>query len=253
MQVIFVGAGPGDPELLTVKARRLLENCRVCIYAGSLVSPQVVALVADNAELYDSAAMTLEEMEQVFVDARRRELDVIRLHTGDPSIYGAIREQMNVLDKHGIAYSVVPGVSSFQAAAATLKCELTAPEIAQTIILGRTSGRTPLPPEQELAELARTRATLCLFLSVHKLEKVCAELAGFYGENCPAAVVYRASWPDEVAISATLATLAKQVMQAGIQRTAMIIVGPALARDIPVSRLYHSHFSHGYRAAREGS
>jgi len=249
MKVIFVGAGPGNPELLTVQAHRLLSNCQICIYAGSLVAPEVVALVPETADLYDSAGMTLEEMEEVFCQAQQRNVDLIRLHTGDPSIYGAIREQMNILDRLGIDYEVVPGISSFQAAAAALKTELTAPEIAQTIILSRTSGRTPMPAAQELEHLARTQSTLCLFLSVHKMAEVATELANWYGKECPAAVVFHASWPDEVIISGTLADIAAQVEAAAIKKTAMIIVGPALVRDIPVSKLYHRHFSHGYRQA----
>lgn len=253
MKVIFVGAGPGDPDLLTVKARRLLRQCHICVYAGSLVSPEVVDLVPENAELHDSAAMTLEQIETVFVSAQQQDIDVIRLHTGDPAIYGAIREQMNILDRLGIDYEVVPGISSFQASAAALKTELTAPEIAQTIILSRTSGRTPMPAKQDLAELARTESTLCLFLSVHKLGTVVGELIPYYGADCPIGVVFRASWPDEVVIQGTLADIAPKVAAAGITKTAMIVVGPAIgsdrARDIPVSKLYHRHFSHGYRNA----
>ncbi len=251
MKVIFVGAGPGDPELLTLKAQRLLSKCRICIYAGSLVSPEVIALIPADAEAHNSASMSLEQIEAVFVKARQHHTEVIRLHTGDPSIYGAIREQMNVLERLQIPYEVVPGVSSFQAAAAALKTELTAPEISQTIILSRTSGRTPMPPKQELAELARTESTLCLFLSVHKLAEVVEELIPFYGSNCPVGVIFRVSWPDEVIVRGTLADIAPQVTQAGISKTAMIIVGHALARDLPVSKLYHRHFSHGYRTATE--
>lgn len=249
MKVTFVGAGPGDPDLLTVKARRILETCKVCVYAGSLVSPEVTGITPDDCELHDSASMTLEEIEAVFVDASQRDIDVVRLHTGDPSIYGAIREQMNVLDRLGLAYDVVPGVSSFQAAAAALKTELTVPEISQTVILSRTSGRTPMPEKQELEHLARTESTLCLFLSVHKLDKVASELANFYGANCPIGVVYRASWPDQQVIVGTLTDIAAKVTDAGITKTAMIVVGQALSRDLPVSQLYHRHFSHGYRDA----
>jgi len=247
MKVVFVGAGPGNPDLLTIQAHRLLSHCQICIYAGSLVSPEVVALTPKGAELHDSAGMTLDEMEIVFARAQENDIDLIRLHTGDPSIYGAIREQMNSLDKMGIDYEVVPGVSSFQAAAAALKTELTAPEIAQTIILSRTSGRTPMPAMQELEHLARIQSTLCLFLSVHKIDAVAAELAGHYGCDCPAAVVFRASWPDEKLVQGSLADIAAKVEEAQINKTAMIIVGPALSRDIPVSKLYHRHFSHGYR------
>lgn len=249
MKVVFVGAGPGDPDLLTVKARRILEECQICVYAGSLVSPEVVGLVPKDCELHDSASMTLEEIAAVFADGLQRNVDVIRLHTGDPSIYGAIREQMNVLDRLGIEYVVVPGVSSFQAAAAALKTELTVPEISQTIILSRTSGRTPMPEKQELEHLARTESTLCLFLSVHKLDEVATELADYYGEDCPIGVVYRASWPDQQVIEGTLADIASKVTKAGITKTAMIVVGQALSSDLPVSKLYHRHFSHGYRVA----
>ncbi|MDY0190313.1 MAG: precorrin-4 C(11)-methyltransferase [Desulfuromonas sp.] len=257
MKVIFVGAGPGDPELLTIKAHRLLSSCQICLYAGSLVSPAVVALVPSGAQLFDSAGMTLEQIEEIFIRGHQLGVDIIRLHTGDPSIYGAIREQMNVLDRLEIDYEVVPGVSSFQAAAAALKTELTAPQISQTIILSRTSGRTPMPPKQELEQLARTESTLCLFLSVHKLATVATELAVYYGADCPIGVIYRASWPDEVIIRGTLTDIAHKVAQAGISRTAMIIVGQAIgsdrARDIPVSQLYHRHFSHGYRTAEPDS
>lgn len=251
MKVVFVGAGPGDPDLLTVKARRFLEECQICVYAGSLVSPEVVGLVPKDCELHDSAGMTLEEIEAVFVNGLENNIDVVRLHTGDPSIYGAIREQMNVLDRLGIQYEVVPGVSSFQAAAAALKTELTVPEISQTIILSRTSGRTPMPEKQELEHLARTESTLCLFLSVHKLDEVATELADYYGEDCPIGVVYRASWPDQQVIKGTLNDIAAKVTKAGITKTAMIVVGQALSSDLPVSKLYHRHFSHGYRVAEK--
>jgi precorrin-4/cobalt-precorrin-4 C11-methyltransferase len=251
MKVIFVGAGPGNPDLLTVKAKKLLEGCQICVYAGSLVSPEVVGLVPDRCELHDSAGMTLEEIEAVFVTGQQQGIDVIRLHTGDPSIYGAIREQMNVLDRLGIEYEVIPGVSSFQAAAAALKTELTVPEISQTVILSRTSGRTPMPAMQELEHLARTESTLCLFLSVHKLAQVAEELAQYYGTDCPIGVIFHASWPDELVIKGTLADIAPKVEVAKVTKTAMIIVGQALSRDLPVSKLYHRHFSHGYRDAEK--
>lgn len=250
--VTFVGAGPGDPELMTLKAARLLRECQCCIYAGSLVSPEVIALLPDNCEKHDSAAMTLEQTTEACREAMARGLSVVRLHSGDPSIYGAIREQMNALDQLGITYEVVPGVSSFQASAAALKTELTAPEVSQTIILTRDSGRTPLPPEQELSKLGASHATLCVFLSVQGIGKVVDALLPHYGETCPAAVVYRASWPDQQIIRGTLADIAAKVKQAGISRTAMIVVGHALARDIPVSKLYDAGFTHGYRQGGEG-
>jgi len=247
MKVYFVGAGPGDPELLTLKAARLLSGCRICIYAGSLVSPAVMERVNRDARLHDSAGMTLEEILAVCRKAREDRTDVVRLHSGDPSIYGAIREQMNGLDKAGIPYEVVPGVSSFQAAAAVLNAELTAPEVAQTIILTRTSGRTPLPEEQELSRLAATQATLCIFLSGHKIADVMRTLEGAYGHDCPAAVVYHASWPDQQIVTGTLADIAVRAEAAGFGRTSLILVGRALGRGIAPSKLYDKAFTHGFR------
>ncbi len=249
MQVIFVGAGPGDPELLTVRATRLLQSSRCCIYAGSLISPEVLALIPSSAKRYDSATMTLDEIVAVCRQAQAEDLDVVRLHSGDPSIYGAIREQMRRLDALGIAYEVVPGVSAFQAAAAALRTELTAPEISQTIILTRVGGRTPVPESQELHRLAQARATICLYLSVQKIDELAATLATAYGTECPAAAVYHASWPDQKVIRATLGTIAAAVGKEHVGRTALIIVGQALGEDGPASRLYDSGFAHGYRAA----
>jgi precorrin-4/cobalt-precorrin-4 C11-methyltransferase len=250
MKVYFVGAGPGDPELLTLKADRILRSCRCCVYAGSLVNPEILRRLPQDAERYDSAGMDLPQIIEVMERGRNGGFDVVRLHSGDPSIYGAIREQMNELDRLGIAYEVVPGVSSFQAAAAALPAELTAPEISQTIILTRAAGRTPVPPEQELSELGRTRATLCIFLSVDQLERISAALIPHYGSDCPAAVIYRASWPDQKIIRGTLDDIAGQVRDGGIKKTAQILVGRALSRDLPASKLYDRKFSHGYRRSR---
>lgn len=250
MKVYFVGAGPGDPDLLTVKAARLLKNCRLCIYAGSLVSPAVSALIPAGAEKYDSANLSLDEIVRLFRKAQAAGRDVIRLHSGDPSIYGAIGEQMNELDKLGIAYEIIPGVSSFQAAAAALKTELTAPEISQTVILTRTSGRTPLPEKQELARLAETGATLCIFLSVQKIGEIAEQLLPHYGAACPVALVHRVSWPEQEIFRGTLADIAARVAGAGLKSTTMIIVGQALARNLPVSKLYDQAFTHGFREGR---
>jgi len=246
-----VGAGPGDPELLTVKARDILKKCRIVIYAGSLVSPGVMALVPANAERHDSATLSLKEIIRVCEKAQDRDIDVVRLHSGDPSIYGAIREQMNKLDDLSIAYSVVPGVSAFQAAAAALSSELTAPEVAQTIILTRTSGRTPLPKEQELGKLAATKATLCIFLSGHKIDDTVRTLVPHYGADCPAAVIYHASWPDEKIIRGSLSDIAGKVKKSKPGQTSIILVGRALSRDIPASKLYDAGFSHGYRREKK--
>lgn len=247
MKVYFVGAGPGDPELLTVKAKRLIERARCIIFAGSLVSEDIGALFPSDAARHDSAGMTLEQTTAVITDAASRNIDVLRIHSGDPSIYGAINEQMDVLDRLGIEYDIIPGVSSFQAAAAALKTELTAPEISQTIILTRSSGRTPLPESQELNKLATARATLCIFLSIHKIDAVVDTLTPYYGKGCPAAVVYHASRPDQLIIRCALSELPAKTAEAGIKKTALIIVGQTLGRGHAVSKLYDKTFSHGCR------
>jgi precorrin-4/cobalt-precorrin-4 C11-methyltransferase len=248
MRVYFVGSGPGDPELLTVKAQRLLRECRFCIYAGSLINPDVLDLLDPDAEKHDSAGMDLRQITALFLKAREKNVDVVRLHSGDPSIYGAIREQMRELDRMGIDYEVVPGVSAFQAAAAALRVELTAPEVAQTIILTRLSGRTLVPRGQELEDLAPARATMCLFLSAPRMEEVVRKLSPSYGPDCPVAVVYRVSRADELILRGTLRDIAlKAQTSSGLQRTAMILVGHALSPDAPPSRLYDSAFAHGYR------
>ena len=251
MKVVFVGAGPGDPGLLTIKARDILEKCRIIIYAGSLVSPDVMSLVPACAERHDSAAMSLEEIIAVCEKARDSDIDVVRLHSGDPSIFGAIREQMNKLDGLGISYIVIPGVSAFQAAAAALAAELTAPEVSQTIILTRTSGRTPLPEEQKLEKLAAAKATLCVFLSGHKIENTVQTLVPYYGIDCPAAVIYHASWPDEKIIRGTLGDIVAKVKKTELGRTSIILVGRALSRDIAPSKLYDAGFRHGFRGGKK--
>lgn len=252
MKVYFVGAGPGDPELLTLKARRLLSEIRICVYAGSLVNPQILDLLDPPCERHDSAGMDLDQILAVFRRAHERDIDVVRLHTGEPSIYGAIGEQMDALDRLGIDYEVVPGVSAFQASAAALRVELTAPEIAQTVILTRAPGRTPVPPAEDLSRLAQSRATLCIFLSANKVRALAPMLAEHYGTDCPAAVVYHASWPDERVVRGTLADIAGRLEAEGIRRTAMFLVGHALARPAPhASKLYDQSFSHGYRKGTE--
>jgi precorrin-4/cobalt-precorrin-4 C11-methyltransferase len=248
MKVYFVGAGPGDIDLLTVKARRLLENARLCIYAGSLVNPELLRLLPPEAERYDSAAMNLEEIVHLFQKAQASRIDVVRLHTGEPSIYGAIGEQMDALDQLQIAYEVVPGISAFQAAAAALRVELTAPEIAQTIILTRVPGRTPMPPSEDLSRLAQSKATLCIFLSTDRVAELTGMLAEHYGPDCPAALVYHASWPDEKILRGTLADIGQRIRTEGITKTAIFLVGYALARPTPhPSKLYDKTFGHGYR------
>ena len=253
MKVWFVGAGPGDPELLTVKAKRLVESAACCIYAGSLVAPTITGLLPPSAERHDSARMSLPEITAVMVAAAERGVDVVRLHTGEPSIYGAIAEQMTELDRLGLEYEVVPGISSFQAAAAALKAELTAPEVAQTIILSRAAGRTPVPERENLAALSAIGGTLCLFLSVDRIADVAAAALPFYGPDCPAATVYHASWPDELVVRGTLADIADKTGAAGIRKTALILIGPALERGTgAASKLYDPAFAHGWRGGAAG-
>ena len=248
MKIYFVGAGPGDPELLTVKAQRLLRQARRCVYAGSLLSAELLALLPPEARRWDSAGMTLEEIVVVYRQAAEEGVDVLRLHAGEPALYGAIGEQMDALDRLGIDYEVVPGVSSFQAAAAALRVELTAPEVAQTVILTRTAGRTPMPAAEDLSRLAESRATLCIFLSADRLAPTAAALAEHYGPDCPAAVVYHASWPDERIVRGTLADVAGRAAAAGVSKTAICLAGHALARPLAhASKLYDASFHHGYR------
>jgi len=251
MTVHFIGAGPGDPELITVKGQRLLAAADTVIYAGSLVNPALLDLAKPGAVIMNSATMTLDEVVAAIVAAVGEGRRVVRLHTGDPSLYGAIREQMDALDARGITYEVVPGVSSFLAAAAALRCEYTLPEVTQTVIVTRLEGRTPVPEREKLALLATHRATMCIFLSVHLLDSVVAELtAGGYPPDTPIAVVQKASWPDEKIYRGTLATIARTVAEAGVDRTAMIVVGRCLAGDYALSKLYSPDFGHMFREAK---
>jgi len=247
----FIGAGPGDPDLITVRGAELVATCPVVLYAGSLVPRAVVARARPGARVLDSAGMTLDEMVRVMAEAHAADEDVARVHTGDPCLFGSTAEQMRRLDALGIRYRVVPGVSSFTAAAAALRRELTLPGVSQAVILARAAGRTSVPEGQDLAALAAHRATLALFLSAGAIEEVVAALLPAYGPACPVAVVHRASWPDERVFTGTLETIAAAVKGAAISSTAMILVGPALgASDFPDSRLYAPEFAHGFRSAR---
>ena len=251
-KVHFIGAGPGDPELITVKGARLLAGADVVVFAGSLVDRELVRTYAPGAEVWDSAGMTLEETIRVMAEAVADERRVVRLHTGDPSIYGAIQEQMAALDELGIDYAVIPGVTSAFAAAALLKQELTLPEVSQTVIFTRIEGKTPVPERERLAEIARIGATIVIYLSVAMIDRVVAELlAGAYTPATPAAVVCRASWPDEEVVEGTLADIAAKAKGAGIDRQALIIVGDVLkARQEGLkakSLLYDKGFSHEFR------
>jgi len=246
--VYFIGAGPGDPDLLTLKGRRLLDAADLIIFAGSLVNPALLAGLA--AEIHDSAGLTLEEIVALMVTAQRRNRKVVRLHTGDPAIFGAIKEQMAALDRGGVPYEVVPGVSSMAAAAAALKSELTLPEVSQTVIITRQAGRTPVPERENLTALASHQATMMIFLSAGLIEQVVTELlAGGYPAETPVAVVEKASWPEERIVRGDLTNIARLVQEAGIRKTAIIAVGQAFAEGElqAVSKLYDKGFAHGCR------
>lgn len=245
--VHFIGAGPGDPELITVKGARLIEEADFVIYAGSLVQERVLKYCRPGAEVLDSAPMHLEEITAVMVERARAGKKVARVHTGDPSLYGALREQAAVLDREGVGYEVVPGVSSAFASAAAIKKELTVPGITQTVIFTRQAGRTPVPEAESLSSLAKHGATICIFLSAAMIDKVVEELSAGYAPGTPAAVVYRASWDDELIITGTLADIADKVKAASIDRQAMIIVGRAIGEEGEASKLYDREFKHGYR------
>jgi len=250
MKVYFAGAGPGDPELLTLKAKRVLASSDIVIYAGSLVNKEVLKFVRKGAALYDSSGMELEEIFKVFSQAKAGNKVVARLQTGDLSIYSALQEQLDWCEKEGIDCEIIPGISSFQAAAATLKRELTLPGISQTLILTRISGRTEVPPGEDLEKLAKTKATMVLFLSIQEIEKVAGKLAKGYGEETPVAVVEKASWPGERKITGTLGNIAKKVKEAGIKRQALIVVGDVLGKTYRKSKLYDAGFEHGFRKKR---
>ena len=250
--VHIIGAGAGDPELITVKGHRLLSAADVVIYAGSLVNPELLKICKDGAEIFNSAEMTLDEVIHVIEIANAKGKDVVRLHTGDPSIYGAIQEQIDILNEKGIEFEIVPGVSSFLAAAASLKQEFTLPGITQTVILTRQSGITPVPENEVLKNIADTKATICIFLSVKLIDEVVKNLTAAGLElSTPVAVVHKASWADEKILRGTLETISAQVKESGITRTALIIVGQCLnSRRYEKSKLYSPKFSHMFRQAK---
>jgi precorrin-4/cobalt-precorrin-4 C11-methyltransferase len=230
--VHFIGAGPGAPDLLTLRAQRLIAACPVCLYAGALVPGEILRHAPPGARLVDTQHLTLDEIVGEFEAAHGRGDDVARLHSGDVSIYSACAEQMRRLDALGIPWDVTPGVPAFAAAAAALRRELTVPEVAQTVILTRHGRRaSAMPPGEELGSLAAHGATLVVHLGAQAIGEIAATLAAHYGPDCPAAVVARASWPDELILRGTLATITAQVAEAGVQRTATIVVGPALAAE----------------------
>ncbi|MCU0588871.1 MAG: precorrin-4 C(11)-methyltransferase [Syntrophobacteraceae bacterium] len=249
--VSFVGAGPGDPELITVKGSRLLREADRIVYAGSLVPVALLEGRKPGAEVHDSAGLALEETHRLLRDGYAAGMRVVRLHTGDPSLYGAIQEQMDLLDRDAIPCEVVPGVSAVFATAAALRQELTLPDISQTLILTRMAGRTPVPEAESLESLASHGATLAVYLSVQRMEEVVSRLSAGYPPHTPVVVAYRVGWPDQVIVRGTLESIAGQVRASGIRRQAIIMIGDVLgARDRDRktrSRLYDETFSHGFR------
>ena len=247
--VHFVGAGSGAPDLITLRGKRLLEEADVIIYAGSLVNPQLLEYKKEAAEVYNSAKMTLEEVLAVMEQAEKEGKTTVRLHTGDPCLYGAIREQMDALDARGIVYDDTPGVSSFQAAAAALNLEYTLPDVSQSVIITRMEGRTPVPAKESIESLASHGATMVIFLSTGMLEELSARLvAGGYEKTTPAAIVYKASWEDEQKYVCTVETLARTAQEHGIKKTALIIVGDVVSQSrYSRSKLYDPTFTTEYR------
>lgn len=250
-KVYFIGAGPGDPDLITVKGKKLISRADVIIYAGSLVNEAILADRKDGTEVFNSAHMTLEQVVEVMEKTVTGGGMVARVHTGDPSLFGAIREQIGILQQKGIPFEVVPGVSSFFGAAAALGREYTLPGISQTVILTRMEGRTPVPEKEKLADLARHQASMVIFLSMGMVDEVVEQLLQGYHFSTPAAVVYKATWSDQLIIRGRLDEIAGKVRTAGIEKTALILVGDFLGEEYERSCLYNPGFSHGYRRGRE--
>ena len=253
MTVHFIGAGPGAADLITVRGRDLIARCPVCLYTGSIVPAELLRYCPDGARIVDTAPLSLDEIEREFLAAHRESKEVARLHSGDLSVWSAVAEQIRRLERHGIPYTMTPGVPSFAAAAAALKRELTIPALAQSLVLTRVSGRaSEMPQGETLAAFGRTGATLAIHLAIHALPKVVAELAPLYGADCPVAIVVRASWPDERIVRGTLATIEALVAAEPIERTALILVGRALAaEDFRESSLYDPAYQRRFRG-RDG-
>jgi precorrin-4/cobalt-precorrin-4 C11-methyltransferase len=249
MTVHFVGAGPGAADLITVRGRDILARSPVCLYAGSIVPPELLAHCPPGARVVDTAPMSLDEIESEYLAAHARGEDVARLHSGDLSVYSAVAEQIRRLERHGIPYTLTPGVPAFAAAAAAIGKELTVPEVAQSLVLTRMSGRaSKMPPGETLAAFGATGATLAIHLAIHALDKIVAELTPLYGADCPVAVVMRASWPDERILRGTLADIRARVAAEPIERTALVLIGRALAvEDFRESALYDPDYRRRFR------
>jgi precorrin-4/cobalt-precorrin-4 C11-methyltransferase len=250
-KVYFVGCGPGDPELLTVKAKKLIEKADVVVYSGSLIPNEIIKL-CKKAKVYDAAKLVREEIFKILLDNALKGRLVVRLHDGDPTIYGAIREQTDNLKKERIEFEIVPGITSFLASAAALGSELTLPGVTQTIIITRAESRTKVPPREKISELAKHKATMIFYLSVHLISDIVKEaIKGGYPKSTPAAAIYKASWKDEKIIKGTLEDIVKKVRDEKITRTAIIIVGDVVnPKHYEYSRLYDKTFSHGFRKAK---
>ncbi|MGL4669881.1 MAG: precorrin-4 C(11)-methyltransferase [Methanobacteriaceae archaeon] len=247
-KVIFIGGGPGDPELLTIRGYKEIKNADIIIYAGSLVNKEILKYAKEDAEIHNSASLDLNEIITLMKEGLDSNKKVVRVHTGDPSIYGAIAEQFRELEKNKIEYEVVPGVSSVFASAAALKKELTIPEVSQTVIITRPEGRTPKPSKESLANLAKAEATMCIFLGIQMIDEVVNDLLEHYPLKTPVAIVKKASWKDQMIIEGTLENIAEKVKEANITKTAMIIVGNALnPGNFKASKLYDADFKHEYR------
>ena len=251
--VHFVGAGPGGPDLITLRGAELLGRADCVVYAGSLVNPALLGLVRESVPVYNSAQMTLEQVLEVLEETHRRGGDTVRLHTGDPCLYGAIREQMDALDADGIPYDDTPGVSSFCGAAAALCAEYTLPNVSQTVIITRMEGRTPVPEAEQLEKLAAHGATMVIFLSIGLVDKVQQALleSGGYRPGTPAAVVYKATWPEQKVVRCTVSTLAEETRKNGITKTALIVVGDFLGENYERSKLYDPAFTTEFRQGTE--
>lgn len=248
----FVGAGPGAPDLITLRGAEFLKTADAIVYAGSLINPALLNYAKNGCEMYNSAKMTLDEVIAVLLRVHRTGGTAVRLHTGDPSVYGAIREQMDLLKAENVPYDVCPGVSSFSAAAAALKAEYTLPQVSQSVIITRMAGRTPVPERESIASLAAHGATMAIFLSAQMTEALQRELLlGGYGEDTPAAIVYKASWPDERVFGCTVGTLARTAAQGGVSNLALILVGGFLGGDYELSKLYDPAFTTAFRQGRE--
>ncbi len=247
MKVYFIGAGPGNPELLTIKGKKILEQAEVIIYAGSLVNEEILKFALNATHVYNSASLNLEEIKDIFKKAKEDNQNVARIHSGDPSIYGAINEQMVLLDELKVKYEVIPGISSFQATAAVLCQELTVPQVCQTITISRVKGKTAVPDKEDLKEIIKTRPTLFLYLSVNKLNEIVETLKTSYSSSTPIIIAYKVSWPDEKIVRGTLENILDKMAGSNITKTALILVGESLSKKAKTSKLYDKNFSHEYR------